>query len=73
MRHWKEMDRANRMLKDLCSMHENVSFIDISTPMFSNPGILKKDIYAEDRLHLNEKGYSLLRRTILNSVAKSSN
>jgi lysophospholipase L1-like esterase len=73
MRYWKQMDRANRMLKDLCSMHEHVLFIDISTPMFRKPGILKNDIYAEDRLHLNDKGYALLRRTILDSVAKSSN
>ena len=73
LRHWKQMERANRMLEDLCSIHEHVTFIDISTPMFVKPGILKKDIYAEDRLHLNEKGYSLLRQVILENTIKSLN
>jgi lysophospholipase L1-like esterase len=73
MRHWKQMDRANQMLENLCRIHENVIFIDISTPMFMKPGVLKNDIYAEDRLHLNDRGYSLLRQVIMESVIKPSN
>lgn len=73
MRYWKRMDRANHMLKDLCMEHENVIYIDISTPMFSKPGILKNDIYAEDGVHLNDKGYSLLRHVILENSTNLSN
>ena len=73
MRHWKQMDRANQMLKDLCMVHENVIYIDISTPMFRKPGILKNDIYAEDGVHLNDKGYSLLRQVIRENSIKLSN
>jgi lysophospholipase L1-like esterase len=73
MRHWKRMDRANHLLKDLCMTHENVNFIDISTPMFKKPGILKDDIYAEDGVHLNDKGYALLRHAIMESANKLSN
>lgn len=65
MRHWERMETANQMLKDLCKTHENVNFIDISTPMFNKPGILKNDIYADDGVHLNDKGYSLLRQAIM--------
>jgi lysophospholipase L1-like esterase len=73
MRHWKQMDRANQMLEDLCRKHEDVIFIDISTPMFMKPGILKNNIYAEDGVHLNDKGYSLLRQVILENIIKFMN
>ena len=73
MRHWKQMDRANQMLEDLCRKYEDVIFIDISTPMFMKPGILKNNIYAEDGVHLNDKGYSLLRQVILENIIKSVN
>jgi len=73
MRYWKRMDRANQMLRDLCMTHDKVIFIDISTPMFQKPGILKKNIYAEDGVHLNDKGYSLLKQAIINSSTKLSN
>ena len=73
MRHWKQMYRANQMLEDLCRIQKNVIFIDISTPMFMKPGILKNDIYAEDGVHLNDKGYSLLRDAIMENIIKLSN
>jgi lysophospholipase L1-like esterase len=73
MRHWHRMDEANRMLADLCHQHENVRFVDISTPMFAGPGILKNDIYAEDRLHLNERGYALINEVILENIFTSLN
>jgi len=73
MKHWKRMERANQMLKDLCMTHKNVNFIDISTSMFKKPGALKNDIYADDGVHLNDKGYSLLRHVIKENTTKLSN
>jgi lysophospholipase L1-like esterase len=73
MRHWKKMDNANGMLEELCEKKENVMFIDISRCMFSRPGILKNDIYAEDGVHLNDKGYSLLKQVIMEDLIKVSN
>jgi lysophospholipase L1-like esterase len=73
MRYWKQMEKANQMLEELCRINEHVIFIDISTPMFIRPGILKNDIYAEDGVHLNDKGYNLLRQVILENRLKSLN
>jgi lysophospholipase L1-like esterase len=73
MIYWKNMERANQLLEDLCNLHENVYFADISTPMFEAQGQLKKDIYAEDRLHLNDRGYSLLKEVILGKIIQSMN
>jgi lysophospholipase L1-like esterase len=73
MRHWKKMDRANQMLADFCGKKDNVLFIDISKSMFVRPGILKNDIYAEDGVHLNDKGYALLREAIMEYTINLSN
>ena len=70
MRYWKQMARANSMLEDFCRTQENVTFIDISSPMFKKPGILKSDIYAGDKVHLNEKGYALLTQVIKSNLSK---
>jgi len=72
MRYWRRMDSTNQMLKELCKAHENVNFIDISTPMFNKPGSLKKDIYADDGIHLNDKGYTLLSHVIIENATKLS-
>jgi lysophospholipase L1-like esterase len=71
LKYWKQMDRANGMLEDLCQAYEHVRFIDISTPMFSKPGVLKNDIFDPDELHLNVKGYSLLSQTIKDAMGAS--
>jgi lysophospholipase L1-like esterase len=73
MRQWKQMDRANQMLEDLCRRNENVFFIDISSSMFLKPGILKNNIYAEDGVHLNDQGYSLHRQVIRENIIRLSN
>lgn len=72
MRHWKQMERANQMLADLCRKKDHVMFIDISKSMFVRPGILRNDIYAEDGVHLNEKGYALLRKVIMENTINLS-
>ncbi len=73
MRHWKKMDNANTMLEELCAKEENVKFIDISRSLFARPGILKNDIYAVDGVHLNDKGYSLLKQVIMKDIIEFSN
>jgi lysophospholipase L1-like esterase len=73
IRHWKQMDRANQMLEDLCGKEDKVTFIDISSSMFERPGTLRKDIYARDGVHLNEKGYALLKTVIMENTINLSN
>lgn len=60
MRNWEDMERANRMLEDLAREYEKVHFIDISRVMLAEDGTPKSDIFEDDRLHLNQKGYEIL-------------
>lgn len=62
----------NRLLSDYASQTPNISFIDITKTMYNADGSLRNDIFVEDRLHLNAKGYSLwteiIKPVLLNDI-----
>jgi lysophospholipase L1-like esterase len=43
---------------------KNVKFADVWTPMLDKTGTVQKDIFIEDGLHLNEKGYAIWTATL---------
>ena len=65
---WKYQDKyveANKLLKSLCDEYAFVTYIDIATMMLDENGIVRKDIFSYDNLHLNDEGYSIWRDEIL--------
>ena len=46
-------------LKNLFKDSKNVTVIDVWTPMLTENGDLKRDLYKEDNLHMNDKGYDI--------------
>ena len=57
---WKKMQEANSLLEKFAGEQEYLGYIDITRPMLS--GITKKpkkDIFSEDMLHMNRKGYDM--------------
>jgi len=50
---------ANQLLLEYCETGDLLKFIDVSATMFDESDQLKKDIFLEDQLHMNEKGYQL--------------
>lgn len=54
----------NKKLKEWTDQHKKVSFVDVWTPMLDSNGEVLKDIFIEDGLHLNEKGYKIWASTI---------
>jgi lysophospholipase L1-like esterase len=64
---WKEageVRRLNSLIELWCRRHE-VDFIDVVPLMLGPDGLPKADLYVDDRLHLNEKGYSLWREAVM--------
>lgn len=55
---WNQMDEANKLFADYIAGQPNMEYIDVSVPMLNEKGMPKKDIFVEDMLHMNEKGYA---------------
>jgi lysophospholipase L1-like esterase len=53
-----KMIEANRQIKNFIKEENNIEFIDVFHEMIDKDGNPKKDIFVEDQLHMNEKGYS---------------
>jgi len=51
--------RANALLKAEAARYEFVDFIDVFTPMLDEQRNLKRELFANDGLHLNTNGYHL--------------
>jgi len=59
---WAQVEKvraANRLIEDFTRRQAGLTFIDVFPHMLGPDGLPKPDIYVEDRLHMNQKGYAL--------------
>jgi len=49
----------NNKLERYCNRTKNADFVDVWTPMLDKQGNVFKDIFLEDGLHMNKKGYDI--------------
>ena len=49
----------NSQLKEWTSKHKRVKFADVWTPMLDDKGQVRTDLFVEDNLHMNQKGYEI--------------
>lgn len=54
----------NKKLKEWTEQQKKVEFVDVWTPLIDANGEVLKDIFIQDGLHLNEKGYKIWAATI---------
>ena len=54
-----KMREANKLIAAECGKHENFSFMDVWPVMLNDQGEPRKDIFLDDGLHLNDRGYQL--------------
>lgn len=62
IRRWhlkNEYEAYIKMLKEWTAKQKNVVCIDVWSPMIEANGDLKQDLFLEDNLHMNAKGYDL--------------
>ena len=55
--------QLNQKYRELANKSDFIEFADTWSVMIEN-GVLKKDIFIEDGLHLNEKGYEIWEKTL---------
>jgi lysophospholipase L1-like esterase len=61
---WPEMVRANNLIREFLKTKKKTSFIDVYHNMFNKDGTIMKDIFLEDDLHMNKKGYRIWQKLI---------
>lgn len=55
---------ANKMIADYLDNKSNASYIDIFYPMLDEGGNIKEEIFLDDRLHMNAKGYQIWQKVM---------
>jgi lysophospholipase L1-like esterase len=55
---------ANALVEQAAAEMRNVTFIDVATPMLDADGQPRPDLFIEDGLHMNSRGYALWTRVV---------
>ena len=56
---WPVMQRVNAEIKKVASSRNLLFYVDTALPMLGTDGKPRTELFREDGLHLNEKGYQL--------------
>lgn len=55
---------TNRLIAEFAAKYPTLHYIDIATPLMINDSTIMDDIFIDDNLHLNAKGYGIWTETI---------
>jgi lysophospholipase L1-like esterase len=66
---WSKMQATDRLIRLRLLADSLVRVVDIATPMLDPTGKPKADLFTDDRLHLNRRGYDLWRQVITAALA----
>jgi lysophospholipase L1-like esterase len=64
---WAQVERvreANRLIRDYTRTQAGLSFIDVFPHMLGDDGQPKPDIFLDDKLHMNGRGYAIWKRVV---------
>ena len=59
-----KMQEANSLIENFLKDKKNTAFIDVYHKMLNQDGTPMKDIFLEDELHMNAKGYAIWQKAI---------
>lgn len=62
--YWPIAVSLNTQYQTLAESDPRIHYIDVATPFMKADGTVRDDIFVEDNLHLNEKGYDIWAETI---------
>ena len=54
---WPEYQAGEKLIKEFVNKNPKIKYMDASISMLEKNGEVKKDIFVEDGLHMNAKGY----------------
>lgn len=56
--------KANSLIRDYAQSHRYLRFVDIFPLMLDEKGEPRPELFVEDRLHMNEKGYAIWKKAL---------
>lgn len=66
----KSFIAANEMIKSFLQSDKYASYLDVHLPMLDDKHVVLKDIFVQDNLHMNEKGYAIWIKVIKPTLLK---
>ena len=64
---WPKMVETNQLIEEVCNSELNCTYIDVANKLL-NDGLPKENIFIEDGLHLNKKGYQLWSEAVVGVI-----
>jgi lysophospholipase L1-like esterase len=61
---FSKMREGNQLIKDFLATQKNAAFIDVHRPMLNETGEPIPEIFLDDSLHMNAKGYGIWKKAI---------
>jgi lysophospholipase L1-like esterase len=52
---------ANQLIRDYIATDPRLTYVDVFTPMLDSSGQPRRELFLEDGLHMNAKGYAIWR------------
>jgi|GEM_PF-225103 len=61
---WDQFRKANSLIKDFSASEKGLAFIDIFPLMLDEKGGPRPELFVEDQLHMNPKGYAIWKKAV---------
>lgn len=55
----QKVKTANELIKVFLQKHPKTAYIDVFSAMLDQQGVPKPDLFIDDKLHMNQKGYAI--------------
>lgn len=71
---WKleqKFNEANALIQKFIESERHIIFLDVHTAMLEPDGLVKKDIFIQDQLHMNAAGYKIWQKIIAPTLLKN--
>jgi lysophospholipase L1-like esterase len=71
---WAQVERvkeANKLIREFTTTDKRLNFIDVFPHMLGLDGMPLPEIFVDDRLHMNEKGYAIWKKVVGNALKEN--
>jgi lysophospholipase L1-like esterase len=71
--HLKDLyESLNSKIETFCKNQKNLTYIDVYKPMLNEQGRPEPELFLEDSLHMNDKGYEIWKNLVLPFIEKNT-